>query len=159
MAKKKITEMVQDLLEPFLSENGYELYNVEFVKEGRDWFLRVYADKAPDQEEEYISTDDCENISRFLSEKLDETDPIQQNYYLEVSSPGMDRTLIKEEHYRRFAGHAVEVKLYQPADGKKEIQGTLEGLENETVIVTDEKGKRWELPLDQVARTKLAVVF
>ena len=93
MAKKKIKDIVAEELEDFLKENGYELYNVEFVKEGKDWFLRVYIDKVPaadaPEEENYISTDDCETISRYLSERLDETDPIPQNYYLEVSSPGL----------------------------------------------------------------------
>ena len=159
MAKKKITSIVEEELNPFLAENGYELYNVEFVKEGQDWFLRIYIDKAQGQEDQYISTDDCEKISRFLSGRLDETDPIQQNYYLEVSSPGMDRILLKEEHYTRFAGKAVEIKLYKPIDGRKRIDGILEGLTDGMVIVTDEKNQRWELPLDQVAKTKLAVVF
>lgn len=160
MAKKKITEIIEDLLDSFLKENGYELYNSEFVKEGRDWFLRVYVDKAQEgKEETYISTDDCEKISRFLSEKLDETDPIPQNYYLEVSSPGMDRALLTEAHYRRFTGRAVEIKLYRPVEGRKQIDGILEGLEEGVVIVTDEEGRQWQLPLDQIAKTKLAVVF
>lgn len=160
MAKKKIKDIVEELLNDFLAEHNYELYNVEFVKEGRDWFLRVYADKIQEgAEEAYISTEDCETISRFLSEKLDEVDPIPQNYYLEVSSPGMDRELFKEEHYRRYAGKRVEVKLYQPLDGKKQIEGTLQGLEQGCIIIIDEENQSWELPLEQVAKTKLAVVF
>ncbi|MCB6992592.1 ribosome maturation factor RimP [bacterium 210820-DFI.6.37] len=161
MAKKKITEIIEDLLAGFLTENGYELYSSEFVKEGRDWFLRVYVDKVPGEgeEEAYISTDDCEKISRFLSERLDEEDPIPQNYYLEVSSPGMDRALLTEAHYTRFSGRPVEVKLYRPVDGRKQIDGILEGLKDGEVIITDEAGKRWQLPLDQIAKTKLAVVF
>ena len=83
MAKKKISELVKELTGDFLLENGLELYHCEFVKEGRDWFLRVYIDKHdPDS---YVSTDDCEMVSRFLSDRLDEEDPIAQNYYLEVS--------------------------------------------------------------------------
>lgn len=160
MAKKKIRDIVEELLNDFLAENGYELYNVEYVKEGRDWFLRVYADKVQQGEQEvYISTEDCETISRFLSEKLDEADPIPQNYYLEVSSPGMDRELLTKEHYIRYTGKQVEIKLYQPIDGSKQIQGTLQGLEDEHIIVIDENNRSWELPLNQVAKTKLAVVF
>ena len=159
MAKRKIMDIVEEELTDFLAENGYELYNVEFVKEGRDWFLRVYIDQAQDADGEYVSTDDCEKVSRFLSARLDETDPIQQNYYLEVSSPGMDRALVKEAHYRRYTGQAVEIKLYRPIDGQKQIDGILEGLQDGTVIVRDEKNHRWELPLDQIAKTKLAVVF
>ncbi len=159
MAKKKITQLAEEVLDGFLAENGYELYNTEFVKEGRDWFLRVYIDKVCGEEEQYISTDDCEKISRFLSEKLDELDPIQQNYYLEVSSPGMDRELFTEAHYTRFAGKQVEIRLYQPVDGVKQIEGILEGIAGGNVIVTDESEKKWELPLEQIAKTKLAVVF
>ncbi len=95
MAKKKISELVKELTGDFLLENGLELYHCEFVKEGRDWFLRVYIDKHdPDS---YVSTDYCEMVSRFLSDRLDEEDPIAQNYYLEVSSPGMDRILYEPE--------------------------------------------------------------
>lgn len=160
MAKKKIRDIVEELLNDFLAENGYELYNVEYVKEGRDWFLRVYADKVQQGDQEvYISTEDCEAISRFLSEKLDEADPIPQNYYLEVSSPGMDRELLTKEHYIRYTGKQVEIKLYQPIDGIKQIEGTLQGLEDEHIIVIDENNRSWELPLNQVAKTKLAVVF
>lgn len=160
MAKKKIRDIVEELLNDFLDENGYELYNVEYVKEGRDWFLRVYADKVQQGEQEvYISTEDCEIISRFLSEKLDEADPIPQNYYLEVSSPGMDRELLTKEHYIRYTGKQVEIKLYQPIDGIKQIQGTLQGIEDEQIIVIDENNRSWELPLNQVAKAKLAVVF
>ena len=158
MPKKKITEIAEEVLEGFLTENNYELYSIEFIKEGRDWFLRVYIDKAQDEgkEEQYISTEDCEKISRFLSEELDKIDPIQQNYYLEVSSPGMDRALMKEEHYKRFS---VEIKLYQPVDGVKQIEGILEGITDGIVMVTDEKEKKWEIPLERIAKTKLAVVF
>ena len=147
MAKQKIKDIVAQELESFLAENGYELYNVEFVKEGKDWFLRVYADMAQDRQEEFISTDDCEKISRFLSERLD------------AMAPGMDREILTEAHYLRFTGRTVEVKLYQPVCGRKQIDGVLEGLTDGTVIITDENNQRWELPLDQIAKTKLAVVF
>ncbi|MDD4377157.1 MAG: ribosome maturation factor RimP [Eubacteriales bacterium] len=111
MAKKKITDIVSEVLNDFLNENRLELYNVEFIKEGKDWFLRVYIDKQENQDEEYVSTDDCEKVSRFLSVKLDEIDPIDQNYYLEVSSPGMDRSLIEEKHYKRFSGKLLSQTL------------------------------------------------
>lgn len=159
MAKKKIGEIVEELLQDFLKENNYELYNTEFVKEGRDWFLRVYIDKVTEEEGVYINTDDCEKVSRYLGEKLDQEDPIAQNYYLEVSSPGMDRPLLKEEHYQRYTGHMVEVKLYKGIDGTKNIEGILEGLQDGVVTIIDEKEKRWELPLELISKTKLAVVF
>ena len=93
MAKKKITEIVAEELDGFLRENGYELYNIEFVKEASDRILRVYIDWKQDGEVRYIGTDDCEKVSRYLSKRLDELDPIEGSYLLEVSSPGIDRTL------------------------------------------------------------------
>lgn len=181
MAKKKITEIVEEIMGDFLKENGFELYNTEFVKEGKDWFLRVYIDKTEalnqndnvqgqitgSQQEiceneynsKYISTDDCELVSRFLSQILDEVDPIEQNYYLEVSSPGMDRELLKEEHYTRFAGHLVDVSLYKGVDGSKSYTGTLVGMSDGKVIIKDEKDNEKQFPLEDVAKTKLTVVF
>jgi ribosome maturation factor RimP len=157
MAKKRISEIVSELLSNFLEEQGYELYNTEFIKEGKDWFLRVYIDLASG--EGYVGTEDCEKVSRFLSERLDEEDPIQQNYYLEVSSPGMDRELITLEHYERYVGNQVEIKLYKGIDGVKNIEGTLDEIKDNMVKVTDLDGKVWQLNLSEIAKTKLAVVF
>ncbi len=156
MAGKKVKDIVAAELEGFLSENGYELYNVEFVKEGRDWFLRVYID-LPDPDE-YVGTEDCEKVSRYLSEVLDEKDPIAQNYYLEVSSPGMDRALIRDEDYDRYAGRQVEVSLYSAINGRKKLEGTLKGLEGDEIVITDDSGEI-RLPREKVAKTKLAVIF
>ena len=159
MAKVKIKDLVEEILNPFLNENSLELYNVEFVKEAKEWFLRVYIDKVEGSEEEYISTDDCELVSRFLSEKLDESDPIEQNYYLEISSPGMDRVLLKEKDFIRYAGKQVEVNLYQAIDGKKMLTGELVGIIDENLVIIDEKINRKEIPMSKVAKTKLAVIF
>lgn len=158
MAKVKIKELVAEELEGFLAKNGYELYNVEFLKEGKDWFLRVYIDRLEDSADG-IGTDDCEKVSKYLSARLDELDPIEQNYYLEVSSPGMDRALLKEKDYDRFAGRLVDVLLYQAIDGKKKFFGKLEGLKDGNLIIIDEKEKRIEIPFDKIAKTKLAVIF
>ncbi len=159
MAKKKITELIEEISEEFLRENRLELYFCEFVKEGKDWFLRVYIDKAEAGRDDYVSTDDCELVSRFLSEKLDEIDPIPQNYYLEVSSPGMDRTLYRPCDFARFSGEQVEVNLYKAVDGKKTFIGTLVGLIDENVVITDEQNNELKFPAKQVAKTCLAVVF
>lgn len=169
MAKKKITEIVEEITADFLAENGLELYNSEFVKEGKDWFLRVYIDRLPlesegadegESQEQYVSTDDCEKVSRFLSEELDRIDPIEQNYYLEVSSPGLDRALIKEKDFIRFCGHVVDISLYKAMDGKKTYQGILKGLtEDNKIVITDENGSEIEFPREQVAKTRLAVIF
>jgi len=158
MAKIKIKELVAEQLAAFLEKNGYELYNVEFIKEGKDWFLRVYIDR-PDDSAGGIGTDDCEKVSKFLSARLDELDPIEQNYYLEVSSPGMDRALLKESEYIRFAGRYVNVTLYQGMDGKKTFFGKLVGLDAGNLVIIDEKENKIELPMEKVAKTKLAVIF
>ncbi len=159
MAKKKIIEIIEEISAGYLVASGLELYHAEFVKEGRDWFLRVYIDKLSAEEDVYISTDDCEKVSRFLSDELDRLDPIEQNYYLEVSSPGMDRTLMTPQHYEKYAGRLVEVKLYQGIDGKKTFTGILEGMIDDNVCIKDENDKKWMFPLAQVAKTSLAVVF
>jgi Uncharacterized protein conserved in bacteria len=158
MAKIKIKELVAQELAEFLTDNGYELYNVEFVKEGKDWFLRVYIDRAEDSGEG-IGTDDCEKVSRYLSTRMDEMDPIEQNYYLEVSSPGMDRALLKEQDYVRYAGRYVDVTLYQGMNGKKTFFGKLVGLQEGILILTDDKENRIEIPMEKIAKTKLAVIF
>ncbi|MGF6376216.1 ribosome maturation factor RimP [Clostridiales Family XIII bacterium PM5-7] len=159
MTKKKIKEIVEEISSSFLAENQLILYNVEFAKEGKDWFLRVYIDKSDDAESAYVGTEDCEITSRFLSEQLDELDPIEQNYYLEVSSPGMDRQLTEPWHYDRYVGQLVEVKLYKSVDGKKVLEGTLVGLIDDHVVIKDENDKEMMFPQDQVAKTNLAVVF
>lgn len=159
MAKVKIKEIVSDILTPFLEENGLELYNVEFVKESKDWFLRVYIDKAWEDEEAYIGTDDCELVSRFLSAKMDELDPIEQNYYLEVSSPGLDRALIHDRDFKKYKGRQVEISLYQNIEGRKHYDGALVGLEGGNLIITDAENKTIMLPIEAVAKTKLKVVL
>ena len=193
MAKKKITDIIEEISADFLAQNGLELYNSEFVKEGRDWFLRIYIDKTQEAQEAakaqiaaaeaakaeaecaaaetaesegaaqlpsiYVSTDDCEKVSRFLSAELDRIDPIEQNYYLEVSSPGMDRALLKDKDFVRFAGEIVDISLYKAVDGRKAYQGRLVGIEDGKIILTDEQDNRIEFPREQVAKTKLAVIF
>lgn len=193
MAKKKITDIIEEISADFLAGNGLELYNSEFVKEGRDWFLRVYIDKTQEAQEAakaqiaaaeaakaeaecataetaesegaaqlpsiYVSTDDCEKVSRFLSAELDRIDPIEQNYYLEVSSPGMDRALLKDKDFARFAGEIVDISLYKAVNGQKSFQGKLVGIENGNIVIMDEKDNRTEFPREQVAKTKLAVIF
>ena len=116
----KVTDIVAELAAPIVEEAGCSLWDVEYVKEAGEWFLRVYIDK-----EEGISIQDCEAVSRPLSDALDEADPIEGSYTFEVSSAGADRVLKKAEHFDRFLGAEVEVKLYRPRDGRKEHVGLL----------------------------------
>lgn len=116
----KVTDTVATLALPIVEGAGCSLWDVEYVKEAGQWFLRVYIDK-----EGGVSIDDCEAVSRPLSDALDEADPIEGSYVFEVSSAGADRALKKEEHFARFQGAEVEVKLYRPRDGRKEFVGLL----------------------------------
>ncbi len=159
MAKKKVTALVEEMLSGFLEENSLELYNTEYVKEGKDWYLRVYLDKPEGSEDEYVSTDECELVSRYLSAKLDEEDPIEQEYFLEISSAGLDRELLKDDDFRRYAGRQVEISLYKAFEGKKNYAGELIGLADGIISFKDEKNNVIELQKEQVAKTRLAVVF
>ena len=165
--KEKITGLVEDVLKDFLDENGLELYHTDFRKEGKDWYLNVFidiAEKVRDENEKdgtvrYVSTDDCELVSDYLSDKLDELDPIEQNYMLSVSSPGMDRELYEQKDFDRFAGELVDIRLYRAKDGQKEIQGTLVGLSDGVITIRDEEGTERSFDEKDVAKTCLAVVF
>ena len=116
----KVTDVVAQLAAPVVEQAGCSLWDVEYVKEAGEWFLRVYIDK-----EGGVSIDDCEAVSRPLSDLLDEADPIEGSYTFEVSSAGADRVLRKPEHFARFQGQEVEVKLYRPRDGRKDFVGVL----------------------------------
>ncbi|HJF30506.1 MAG TPA: ribosome maturation factor RimP [Sporosarcina psychrophila] len=116
-----ITEEVTKLVSPIVEELELELVDVEFLKEGRDWFLRVYIDTPNGP----IDIDQCAQVSEKLSEELDRTDPIPQNYFLEVSSPGAERPLKKEEDFQKAIGQFVFIKTYELIDGMKEFEGYL----------------------------------
>ena len=116
----KVTDTVAELARPMVEEQGCSLWDVEYVKEAGTWFLRLYIDK-----EGGVSIDDCEAVSRPLSDALDEADPIEGSYTFEVSSVGADRVLKKPEHFAQFQGQEVEIKLYRPRDGRKDYVGVL----------------------------------
>lgn len=126
----KVTETVAALALPVVEAAGCTLWDVEYVKEAGEWFLRVYIDKT-----DGVSINDCEAVSRPLSDKLDESDPIEGSYTFEVSSAGADRTLKKPEHFAQFRGAEVEVKLYRPRDGRKEFVGLLQSYEDGSVTL------------------------
>ena len=130
----KIESMVWKAAEPIAQQQGCSIYNVEFLKEGTNWFLRVTIDK-----EGGVSTDDCEAVSKPLSDWLDDNDPISQSYYLEVSSPGIDRKLVRPEHFTAHMGDAVTVRLYSPLNGQRQLEGILRDYQDGTVVLdTDE---------------------
>ena len=158
MAKTDICAEVEALLTPYLEEHGLELYKLEYKKEGPEWVLRVYPDKPANAGSEYVSIDECEALNRYLSDKLDEADFIDRSYNLEVSSPGLDRELIKEEDYIRFAGRRVEVKTYEQVDGSKYFEGVLMGKDDGIVTIKTES-KEQQIPFDKISKINLAVVF
>ena len=125
--KKSTAQVVADIVLPYAQQLGYELYDVEYVKEGADYFLRIYIDK-PDG---VISSDDCEKLSRAIDPVLDEADPIQSSYYLEVSSVGLDRPLKTEKDFKRFMGSKIELRLFNPLNGVRELTGVLCGYDGE----------------------------
>ncbi len=131
MAYSKTEQAVYQLAEPIAKAEGAYLYDVEFVKEGGIWFLRVYVDK----EEDGISLDECEAISRKLSDALDQADPISQNYYLEVASPGIERKLKTEAHFQRYLGEVVDIGLYKAINGSKQVTGILKNYDGEKIQV------------------------
>jgi len=131
MAKQSsIESRTEALLQPILEELRFELVDVEYVKEGADWYLRAYIDK-----DGGISVDDCETVSRSLEKKLDEEDLIENAYILEVSSPGLTRALKKERDYQRNLGKPVEVHTYKPVDGAKEFIGDLLRYDKDSVVL------------------------
>ncbi len=142
------------MLRPTVEEMGYEIVDVEFVKEGPNWYLRVFVDK-----EGGVSIDDCELISKALEKILDEKDPIEQAYFLEISSPGIDRPLKKKEDFIRFNGETVDIKLYRPLEGAKEHTGKLKayGEDGSVTIETDTKELTFEKK--DIASVRLAVIF
>lgn len=159
MAKVQVKELATKVLDNYLKEQGLELYDVEYVKEGKDWFLRVYIDKVWEETEEFVALEDCEKTSRFLSEKLDELDPIEQNYYLEVSSPGMERKLKTQRDFTKYKGRTIEVSLYEAYHGQKKYQGILLDFLDGNLCIQDEKKNEFLLPFDKVAKANIKVVF
>lgn len=149
----KVTEVVQALAQPVVEENGCTLWDVEYVKEAGVWYLRLYIDR-----EGGVSINDCEAISRVMSDKLDEVDPVEGSYTFEVSSAGADRALKKPEHFRQFLGEQVDVKLYRAREGRKELTGALKAYENGDVTV-ELPGGDVTLEKKDVAQVRLHVAF
>ena len=144
----------EQLIQPLIDANNFELVDVEFVKEGSDWYLRVYIDK-----DGGITVDDCELISRAFNEILDREDYISEQYIFEVSSPGLMRPLKKEKDYVRSMGREVEVRLYKASDRQKEFTGTLSAYDDKTVTLTMEDGSEAVFEKADIALIRLALDF
>ena len=145
---------LKDLLSPLVTEEGYRCKDVTFEKSGQNWILTVFIDNT----DHTISLDDCEFVSRSLSDYLDEVDPIEQSYILEVSSPGIDAPLKSKEDFDENIGNMIEVKLYRKKDGKKEFSGELIKSDENTFTILDEKNEI-EFEMSEVSKVAPMVIF
>lgn len=153
MGKTDVAGLVEKIAVPIVEGHGLELVDVEYVKEAGNWYLRIFIDKP-----EGISHDECQVVSENIGNVLDEQDLIPQNYFLEVSSPGLDRPLKKDKDFERYEGRKIRVHTFAPWNGKKEFMGLLAGLrENEIILSTD--GETLAIPRDKAAIVRLEVEF
>ncbi|QFP79382.1 ribosome maturation factor RimP [Latilactobacillus graminis] len=154
-----VVETVHDLIVPILDQHHFELVDIEFVKEGSSWYLRVFIDKPNG-----IDLEDCALVNDALSEKLDsiDPDPIPQAYFLDVSSPGAERPLKKTADFQNALGKYIHISLYQAIDGEKIYQGTLKGLDDDTLtLVIKIKTRQKEITFNrkEIAKARLAIEF
>lgn len=130
MKNDALVTQIYEMVKPIADELNYEIYHIEYVKENGEYYLRIYIEK-----EGGITLNDCEALSRRVSDIMDEKDPIEEAYFLEVSSPGLNRNLFTESHYKRFVCREIMVKLTKAIDGKKNIKGILKEVNEENIIV------------------------
>ncbi|MGN0400255.1 MAG: ribosome maturation factor RimP [Blautia sp.] len=154
MSKKETYEQkAEALLMPIIEQYNFELVDVEYVKEGSNWYLRAYIDK-----EGGITVDDCEVVSRAFSDKLDEEDFIEEAYIMEVSSPGLGRPLKKEKDYKRSMGKELEIRTYRAINKEKEFYGVLKAYDDDSVTIENEQGRQ-TFQKAEIALIRLAFDF
>ncbi len=155
MAKREFYEQkTEELIMPVIESNRFELVDVEFVKEGSNWYLRLYIDK-----EGGITIDDCETVSRAMSDILDREDYIEESYILEVSSPGLGRPLKKDKDFARSIGSEVEIRLYRPIEKQKEFTGCLKSFDKDNVVIEMQDGSEKNFLRSDIALIRLAFDF
>jgi ribosome maturation factor RimP len=148
-----VVDRIRQLLDPILASLGLALWDLEFQRQGPAWLLRIYIDR-----ESGVTLNDCESVSRDLSAALDVEDIITHAYSLEVSSPGLDRTLSKPEHFTRFAGSTVKIKVFQPIDGQKVFQGKLLGISDAGMVKVEiTTGTIMEFALSTITKASLEI--
>jgi len=145
-----IEEKIESLTLRPISDLGYDLYDVEYVKEGKDYFLRIYIDS-----QKGIDLDDCEKVSNAISELLDKEDYIKEQYFLEVSSPGVERVLRKEKHLKDNIDNEIQIKLFKPLDGQKQYKGILKEFNDDYITIL---GKQ-EIKIDRKNISQIRTVF
>lgn len=143
MKNDALVNEIYEMVKPIADELNYDIYHVEYVKENGELYLRIYIEK-----DGGITLSDCEALSRRVSDLMDEKDPIKDPYFLEVSSPGLNRTLFTEEHYKRFIGREVMVKFTKSVDGKKNIKGILKEVNEDSIFV--EADQLINIPKDKI---------
>lgn len=151
--KEEYEQKAEALLSPIVESNGFELVDVEYVKEAGNWYLRGYIDKPGG-----ITVNDCETVSRAFSDRLDEDDFIEDSYIMEISSPGLDRPLKKEKDFARSIGKLVEIRTYRPIEKQKEFCGELTAYDNNSVTI-DEEGTPRTFDKKDIALVRLAIDF
>ena len=148
MKNDALVNEIYEMVNPIAEELNYDIYHIEYVKENGEFYLRIYIEK-----DGGITLSDCEALSRRVSDLMDEKDPIKDPYFLEVSSPGLNRTLFTEEHYKRFIGREVMVKFTKSVDGKKNIKGILKEVNEENIVV--EADSLVIVPKDKIKSTNI----
>ena len=152
--REQYEQQTEELLEPIVTGHGFELVDVEYVKEAGTWYLRAYIDKPGG-----ITVDDCEVVSRQFSDILDEKDYIEDAYIFEVSSPGLGRPLKKEKDFKRSMGEEVEIRTYRAIDRQKEFTGILKAYDNDTVTIAYEDDTEQVFNKSDIALIRLALAF
>ncbi len=153
MSKSRIIEIIEILISPYIQESGMELVDLEFVKEGGNWYLRIFIDKPGG-----IGIEDCRLISEKIDKLLDDKDPIPQSYILEVSSPGIERPLKKLSDFSRFTGSPAVVSTFAAIEGKKKFTGRITAVQEDSIIL-DMEGTAQAIPFKQVASARLKAEF
>lgn len=152
--KREYEARTEALLEPIAAEYQVEIYDVEYVKEGREWYLRAYIDKTGG-----VTIEDCEKVSRALSDALDLEDLISDAYILEVSSPGLGRQLKKDRHFDKSLHEKVEVKMFEAVEGVKELEGILQAYDQRKIVIMLENEREIELERNKIAQVRLKIDF
>lgn len=152
--KRNIEEQVTKIVLPVVEKHNFELVDVEYIKEGPYWYLRIYIDKPGG-----ITIDDCQVISEEIDPIIDKENFIEQSYFLEVSSPGLERPLKKDKDFERFKGEPVEVKLFAPIDGKKVFEGELVGLIDNKIVIKKDTAETVEFDRDKVSSVRRIIKF
>ena len=148
---QKVVEKVEKLANKIAEDLGYEIWDVRYLKEGKDWILRIYIDS-----QNGITIEDCEKMSRAIDSPLDKLDPIKNPYCLEVSSPGLERELVKDEHFQKFLGQKVKIRLIRPLENKeKDFNGTLISFKDNNVEIITEDKENITFNMKDVAFVKL----